>query len=62
MLQLFERGNLQPLNGEAVLQRLREKRGAGLVDRLIAEDYRQRGATALTNDKGMAKLDGAERL
>ncbi len=62
MLKLFDRGSLRPLNGQPVLQLLQDNKGAGLVDRLIAQDYAQQGAVTLTNDKKMTKLDGVERL
>lgn len=62
MLQLFERGSLRPLNGEPILQLLQDNKGAGLLDRLIAQDYAQQDAITLTNDKKMTKLGGVERL
>lgn len=61
ILQLLEGGRLQPLNGEAVLRLLREKAGAGLVDRLIAQDYEKQGAITLSNDRKMTKIEGVER-
>jgi predicted nucleic acid-binding protein len=62
MVQLFSTGAVQALNGESVLGILREATGAGLVDRLIAQDYAQREVKALTNDKRMAKLPGMALL
>lgn len=62
MLDLFASGNVSPLNGALVLEALAETGGAGLMDRLIVEDYNQRGVVVLTNDKRMAKLEGARIL
>lgn len=62
LLSLLTSGNVSPLNGDPVLRILRGKGGAGLMDRLIAEDYEARGIVVLTNDKRMAKVAGAELL
>jgi hypothetical protein len=32
------------------------------MDRLIAQDYESNGLTVLTNDRSMAKIDGARLL
>ncbi|GAB5562272.1 MAG: hypothetical protein SynsKO_39190 [Synoicihabitans sp.] len=55
-------GIVAPLNGAAVLQVLNEKGGAGLMDRLIAQDYEARGMNVLTNDRSMAKILNARLL
>ena len=62
MLELFASGNVRPLNGAPVLQLLAESGGAGLMDRLIIQDYAYRNVTVLTNDKQMSKVEGARRL
>lgn len=62
ILDLLQSGAVRPLNGGAVLDILSMAGGAGLMDRLIAQDYNQRNADVLTNDKRMAKLDGAKLL
>lgn len=60
--ELFNSGNISPLNGSGIHKILAECRGSGLMDRLIADDYDQRGIIVLTNDKRMAKVDGAKLL
>lgn len=62
ILKVFEQGSISPMNGEPVIHLLESKSGAGLVDRLIAQDYLQQDVITLTNDKRMAKLDGAQLL
>lgn len=62
ILQVFDRGGVLPLNGEPVIRILKAKTGAGLVDRLIAQDYAKQDAIALTHDKKMAKLEGVRLL
>ena len=55
-------GLVAPLNGQAVLMALQETGGAGLVDRLIADDYSRTVAQSLTLDRRMATLPGMRRL
>lgn len=62
ILHLFNKGALYPLNGHAVVNILKEDGGAGLIDRLIAQEYAYRDAKVITNDKRMAKLEGVEIL
>lgn len=62
ILKVFEKGSVSPMNGEPVIQILRAKPGAGLVDRLIAQEYMRQNAVTLTNDKKMAKLEGVQLL
>jgi predicted nucleic acid-binding protein len=47
-------GLVAPLNGMSVLEALRSRGGCGLVDRLIADDYRRGGFVTLTIDRKMA--------
>jgi len=62
MLTLFNSGNVRPLNGIRILEILKKPSGAGLMDRLITEEYQQRDLPVLTNDKNMAKVEGARLL
>ncbi len=62
ILQLFTTGSISPLNGQSVLEILKARGGAGLLDKLIADDYLSRGVQVLTNDKRMAKIPGVELL
>jgi predicted nucleic acid-binding protein len=48
--------------GAAVLAALQATSGAGLFDRLIAEDYRRSGLETLTLDRRMAALPDARHL
>lgn len=61
MLSVLTSGLCVPLNGAAILSILETQTGCGLLDRLITEEYDARGLTTLTNDRKMAKLDGAEK-
>ena len=55
-------GLVAPLNGQPVLRALQETGGAGLIDRLIAEDYSRTVSETLTLDRRMAALPGVGRL
>ena len=55
-------GLVAPLNGQPVLAALRESGGAGLVDRLIAEDYSRGVSETLTLDRSMGALPGVRRI
>ena len=55
-------GLVSPLNGPSVLRALEETGGAGLIDRLIAEDYSRTVSETLTLDRRMAALPGVRRL
>ena len=55
-------GLVAPLNGQAVLAALQESGGAGLLDRLIAEEYSRTVSETLTLDRRMAALPGVRRL
>jgi predicted nucleic acid-binding protein len=60
ILSVLTSGLCTPLNGAPILAILEKNAGCGLLDRLIAEEYSSRNLTTLTNDKKMAKLNGAE--
>jgi predicted nucleic acid-binding protein len=62
ILHLFNTGSISPLNGQPIIDILSKSGGAGLMDRLITQDYNQHETTVLTNDKRMAKLEGARLL
>ena len=62
MLEVLRSGLVAPLNGEAVLAALEEVGGAGLLDRLIADEYSRRGLQVLTLDDRMAALPDVLRL
>ena len=55
-------GLIAPLNGQRVLNVIRETGGAGLIDRLIAEEYSRTVPETLTLDRRMAALPGVRRL
>ena len=60
--KLLEGSMVSPLNVSVVFDLLEDEFGAGLIDRLIVQDYQTKGLVVLTNDKRMAKLHGAELL
>ena len=62
VLHLFSNRNITPSNGPSIISILKEKDGAGLIDRLITQEYIYRDTKILTNDKRMAKLEGVELL
>ena len=55
-------GLVAPLNGAGVLDALLARGGCGLLDRLIADNYRAAGLGTLTLDRKMAALPQARRL
>ena len=60
--QVLTSGLISPLNGPVVLAILSELGGAGLLDRLIAEDYSRQVSATLTLDRRMARLPEVRRL
>lgn len=62
LLQVLRSGLVAPLNGKAVLAALEDLGGAGLFDRLIADEYSRRGLRVLTLDNRMAELPDVLRL
>ena len=62
LLIVLTSGLIAPLNGHPVLAALQEAKGAGLVDRLIAEDYSRTVSETLTLDRSMAALTGVRRI
>ena len=62
LLDVLRSGMVAPLNGRVVLAALEAREGAGLLDRLISEEYSRVGLEALTLDRRMASLPGVRRL
>ncbi|MCY3881143.1 MAG: hypothetical protein OXG61_03375 [Chloroflexi bacterium] len=62
LLDVLESGMVAPLNGESVLNLLREPGGPGLVDRLIVDDYSRNEVETLTLDRRMAGLPRSRLL
>lgn len=62
LLTVLTSGLIAPLNGQPVLNALQETGGAGLIDRLIAEDYSRSVSETLTLDRRMSALPGIRRL
>lgn len=62
LLDVLRSGMVAPLNGRAVLAALEASEGAGLLDRLIAEEYSRVGLEVLTLDRRMATLPAVRRL
>ena len=63
LFELLQSGLIEPLGGRPVLDVIRAAdKGAGLADRLIVNDYQDEQCVTLTNDKRMAKVDGARLL
>ena len=56
MLDALRSGLVSPLNGHPVIEALEATCGAGLFDRLIADDYSRAGMEVLTLDQKMAAL------
>ncbi|MDE3259026.1 MAG: hypothetical protein OYM47_14435 [Gemmatimonadota bacterium] len=55
-------GLVSPLNGRPVIEALEATGGAGLFDRLIADDYSRAGMEVLTLDQKMAALPDVRHL
>ena len=62
LLDVFRSGLVAPLNGRPVLEAVQASDGAGLLDRLIANDYASTDLDTLTLDKAMADLPRARLL
>ena len=56
LLHVLRSGLVSPLNGTRVLDAIGSAGGAGLLDRLIADDYTREDLDVLTLDKAMASL------
>ena len=62
LVTVLRSGFVSPLNGANTFEALETASGAGLLDRLIADDYRRGGLVTLTLDRKMATLPDARRL
>ncbi len=62
LIQVLGSGLVAPLNGLSVVRLLDASGGAGLLDRLIADDYARSDLDTLTLDKAMASLPRARFL
>jgi predicted nucleic acid-binding protein len=62
LLDVLKSGLVAPLNGPGVYASLEADSGCGLLDRLIADDYRRAGMVTLTLDRKMAALKDAKKL
>ena len=59
---MLKSGLVAPLNGADAFAALEAVTGCGLLDRLIADDYRRADLITLTLDRKMAALPKARRL
>ena len=62
MLTMLRSGLVSPLNGQSALTAIESRFGAGLIDRLIADDYRHARMVTLTLDRKMSALPAARLL
>ncbi|MBM5812237.1 MAG: type II toxin-antitoxin system VapC family toxin [Gammaproteobacteria bacterium] len=62
LASVLRSGLVAPLNGAGVFAALEASAGCGLLDRLIADDYRRAGLSTLTLDRRMAALPDVRRL
>lgn len=58
----LEGGMVSALNGTPVLEVLSHEGGAGLMDRLIVQDYQAKGLHVLTNNQRMTRITGVSDL
>ena len=62
LLNVLRSGLVAPLNGGSALAAIDARQGAGLLDRLITDDYARVGLPVLTLDRKMSALPTAQRL
>lgn len=62
LLDVLQSGLVAPLNGRSVIAALEASGGAGLFDRLIADEYSRASLQTLTLDMRMAALPHVRRL
>ena len=62
LLNVLRSGLVAPLNGGSALAAIDARQGAGLLDRLITDDYARVGLLVLTLDRKMSALPSAQRL
>lgn len=59
LITVLRNHSIRPINGQHVFAELENERGAGLVDRLIANGYAHVGCETLTLDRKMGDLPSA---
>lgn len=62
LVSVLRSGLVAPLNGAGVFAALEASAGCGLLDRLIADDYRRAELSTLTLHRKMAALPEVRRL
>ncbi len=62
LASVLQSGLVAPQHGQGILDILATGAGCGLIDRLIADDYRRDGLASLTLGRKMAGLDHARLL
>ena len=62
LLNVLRSGLVAPLNGSSALVAIDARQGAGLMDRLIIDDYARASLSTLTLDRKMSALPGAQHL
>ena len=62
LLMVLNSGMVSPLHGRSILAEIGNHSGAGLLDRLIADDYRRAELVTLTLDRRMSGLPETELL
>ena len=62
LLDVLQSGLVVPLTGRPTVEALSATRGAGLLDRLIANDYSRAEMGTLTLDRRMASLPAVRKL
>ena len=62
LLKVLQSGMVSPLHGRSVLAAIADRSGAGLLDRLIADDFRRAQLVTLTLDRRMSALPATELL
>lgn len=62
LLKVLNSGMVSPLHGRSVLAAIADHSGAGLLERLISDDYRRAELVTLTLDRRMSALPGTEFL
>ena len=62
LLTVLKSGMVSPLHGRSVLAAIADRSGAGLLDRLIADDFRRAQLVTLTLDRRMSGLPATELL
>ena len=62
LLKVLKSGLVSPLHGRSVLAAIASRSGGGLLDRLIAADYRRAELVTFTLDRGTSRLPATELL